>query len=82
MALIGLATDADHAAAIYAYTEESDHNLYGKLNFACRTLGGVAERQLAVYLNYLHHLSEATRVDRGSNAGPSLPALPAPCRFD
>ena len=56
----GFSTAADHAAGIFAYTEENANDLYGKLNHACRTPGGMAEMRLETYRDYLHHMAEAT----------------------
>jgi len=60
MALLQLHTDDEHAAAIFAYTQEAAYDLYGKLNQSCRTTGVIHERRLALYLDYLHVLIEAT----------------------
>ena len=67
---------ANHATAVYAYTEEKPTNLYGKLNHACRTPGGMSEKRLAVYRDYLFYLQQAAttlhnycgRVYRGTDS--------------
>jgi len=56
---------AEHIAAINAYTEENEYMLYSQLNHACRTPGGLAEKKLRLYNNYLYHL------DKGYNTLPN-----------
>eukprot|EP00667_Euglena_gracilis_P009593 EG_transcript_9748 len=56
---IGVVVDAEAAAAVFAYTQEDAVGLYGKCNDACRTPGAAAEKQLAQYRDYLHHLTQA-----------------------
>jgi hypothetical protein len=56
---------AELLASIHAYTEENEHMLYSQLNHACRTPGGMAEKKLRIYDNYLYHL------DKGYNTLPN-----------
>lgn len=48
-----------YISVIFAYTEESEAEIYLKLNRACRTLGEVAEQNLALYRDYLFHFNKA-----------------------
>jgi hypothetical protein len=56
---LGLTVDSEHAAALFAYTEESTPCLYHELNYACRTPGANADAELEKHLDYMHHLSKA-----------------------
>ena len=56
--MLGEATSSEHCAALYAYTLE-EPDLYGKLNHACRTPGGIAEKRLGLYRDFLHHMTQA-----------------------
>ena len=56
----GTVFDAEHAAALYSYTEEEPTDLYGKLNKACRTPGGQAEKKLKRYRDFLYHMGKAS----------------------
>jgi len=47
----------DHAAALFAYTEETP--LYGTLNYTMRTPGADADAKLRVYADYIKHAMSA-----------------------
>jgi len=59
MAQFGQQVDGDYAMAIYAYTQETEEQLYIKLNKACRTPTNTEEKKLAVYRDYLYHIDQA-----------------------
>ena len=47
----------DQVAAVIAYTDETE--LYGGLNLTMRTKGGIHDKKLVVYGEYIYHLNEA-----------------------
>eukprot|EP00667_Euglena_gracilis_P005727 EG_transcript_5769 len=52
--------DPEHAAAVFAYTQEDPvTQLYTKCNEACRSTGAAAEKRIALYRDYLYHLTQA-----------------------
>ena len=47
----------NHVAAVLAYTEETE--LYSDLNLTMRTKGGMYDKKLKAYGEYIYHLSES-----------------------
>eukprot|EP00667_Euglena_gracilis_P009641 EG_transcript_9807 len=59
----GIVMKPEHAAAVYAYTQDDPVvDLYSKCNEACRTSGNWAEERLTLYRDYLYHLEQAVSV--------------------
>eukprot|EP00667_Euglena_gracilis_P021200 EG_transcript_23158 len=53
----------EHAVAVFAYTQEDPvTRLYSRCNEACRSPGKPAEERIALFRDYLHHLSQALSV--------------------
>jgi len=57
--LLKLNTSKAYSAVIVAYTEEKATNLYGKFNWACRSVGPQAEVELKMYRDYHYHFKNA-----------------------
>lgn len=55
----GVDTVARHVSIIFAYTLESEAQIYCKLNRACRTLGPEEEQNLELYRDFLFHFDRA-----------------------
>eukprot|EP00667_Euglena_gracilis_P001964 EG_transcript_1961 len=58
-----VSVDEEHAAAVFAYTQEDPvTQLYTRCNEACRTTGAKSEKRLGLFRDYLYHLDRAISV--------------------
>eukprot|EP00667_Euglena_gracilis_P030139 EG_transcript_41145 len=58
-----ISVDAEHAAAVFAYTQDEPvPQLYSRCNEACRKAGAMAEKRIALFQDYLYHLTHALSV--------------------
>mmetsp|Transcript_1827 Transcript_1827/g.3458 ORF Transcript_1827/g.3458 Transcript_1827/m.3458 type:complete len:602 (-) Transcript_1827:23-1828(-) len=48
----------DSMAAVYSYTQENPHDVYGNVNFTMRSATKVAEVKLKRYRDYIYHLGQ------------------------